>query len=52
MINEIAMALMLAALFILLLSAVIVGSRAKKATTHPATETVEEPPKDPGTLGG
>lgn len=47
MINEIAMALMFAALFILVLSAVIVGSRVKKATTSPAPETVEEQPKEP-----
>ena len=47
MINEIAMVLMFAALFILLLSAVIVGSRTKKATTQPAPETMEEPPKEP-----
>jgi hypothetical protein len=47
MINEIAMALMFAALFILLLSAVLVGSRVKKTTTPPAPETVEEPPKEP-----
>jgi len=47
MINEIAMALMFAVLFILLLSAVIVGSRAKKTTTQPAPERVEEPPKEP-----
>lgn len=47
MINEIAMALMFAALFILVVSAVIVGSRVKKATTSPAPETVEEQPKEP-----
>jgi hypothetical protein len=47
MINEIMMALMFAALFILVLSAVIVGSRAKKATTRPAHETVEDQPKEP-----
>lgn len=47
MINEIAMALMFAALFILVVSAVIVGSRVKKAPTSPAPETVEEQPKEP-----
>ena len=47
MINEIMMALMFAALFILVVSAVIVGSRVKKATTSPAPETVEEQPKEP-----
>jgi hypothetical protein len=47
MINELAMALMFAALFILLLSAVIVGSRVKKTNTDLAPETVEEPPKEP-----
>ena len=47
MINEIAMALMFAALFILVVSAVIVGSRVKKAPTRPAPETVEEQPKEP-----
>ena len=46
MINEIAMALMFAVLFVLVLSAVIVGSRVKRTTTNAAPETVEEPPKD------
>jgi hypothetical protein len=47
MINEIAMVLMFAVLFILVLSAVIVGSRMGKATTRPAPEKKEEPPKEP-----
>jgi hypothetical protein len=46
-INEIAMALMFAALFILVVSAVIVGSRMGKAKTRPAPETDEAPPKEP-----
>ncbi len=47
MINEIVMALMFAALFILMVSAVIVGGRMGKAKTRPAPETDEEPPKEP-----
>ena len=47
MINEIAMVLMFAALFILMVSAVIVGSRMGKTKTRPAPETEEAPPKEP-----
>jgi hypothetical protein len=47
MINEIAMVLMFAALFILVVSAVIVGGRMGKAKTRPAPETDEAPPKEP-----
>ena len=47
MINEIAMVLMFAMLFVLVLSAVIVGSRMGKAPTRPAPEKEEEPPKEP-----
>jgi len=47
MINEIAMVLMFAALFILVVSAVIVGGRMGKARTRPAPETGEAPPKEP-----
>ncbi len=46
MINEIAMVLMFAALFILVITAVIVGSRMGKAKTRPAQETAEEPPRE------
>jgi hypothetical protein len=47
MINEIVMALMFAALFILVVSAVIVGNRMGKAKTRPAPETDEALPKEP-----
>ena len=47
MINEIAMALMFVALFVLVLFAVIVGSRVSKTKTQPAPERMEEPPKAP-----
>ncbi|HUV54420.1 MAG TPA: hypothetical protein VMW03_04375 [Candidatus Krumholzibacteriaceae bacterium] len=47
MINEIVMALMFVALFVLVLFAVIVGSRVSKTKTQPTPETVEEPPKAP-----
>jgi len=47
MINEIVMALMFATLFILVVSAVIVGNRMGKAKTRPAPETDEAPPKEP-----
>jgi hypothetical protein len=46
-INEIVMALMFSALFILVVSAVIVGGRMGKAKTRPAPEIDEEPPKEP-----
>jgi len=47
MINEIVMAIMFAALFMLVVSAVIVGGRMGKAKTRPAPETDEVPPKEP-----
>jgi len=47
MINEIVMAIMFAALFILVVSAVIVGGRMGKAKTRSAPETDEAPPKEP-----
>jgi hypothetical protein len=46
MINEIVMALMFATVFILVVSAVIVGSRVSKAKTLPAPEKAEEKPKE------
>lgn len=46
MINEIVMAIMFAALFILVVSAVIVGNRLGKGKTRSSPETEEEPPKE------
>lgn len=47
MINEIVMAIMFAALFMLMVSAVIVGGRMGKGKNRSAPETEEEPPQEP-----